>query len=84
MRLVAGFETATEGEIFLFGEPIEKLPPHKRPINTVFQQYALFPHLSVFDNVAFGLEMLKWDTSKVKETVMRMLELVKMAAVRRA
>jgi len=79
LRLVAGFETATEGEIFLFDEPIETLPPHKRPINTVFQQYALFPHLSVFENVAFGLEMLKWETSKVKETVMRMLELVKMA-----
>ena len=79
LRLVAGFETATDGEIFLFGEPIEKLPPHKRPINTVFQQYALFPHMSVFDNIAFGLEMLKWETSKVKETVTRMLELVKMA-----
>ncbi|CAN5760594.1 ABC transporter ATP-binding protein [soil metagenome] len=78
LRLIAGFETATAGEILLFGASIERLPPHERPVNTVFQQYALFPHLSVFDNVAFGLEMLRKSKSDVKKTVMKMLELVKM------
>lgn len=58
LRLIAGFEAPDEGDIALFGEPIAALPPHKRSVNTVFQHYALFPHLSVAQNVAFGLEML--------------------------
>ena len=57
--LIAGFEQPTGGEILLFGEDIEGLPPNKRPVNTVFQQYALFPHMTVAENVAFGLRMLK-------------------------
>ena len=80
LRLIAGFETATAGEILLFGDSIERLPPHERPVNTVFQQYALFPHLNVFDNVAFGLEMLRKPKTDIKKTVMTMLELVKMEA----
>lgn len=78
LRLIAGFETATAGEILLFGEHIGRLPPHERPVNTVFQQYALFPHMTVFDNVAFGLEMLRKSQADTKTTVMRMLELVEM------
>lgn len=57
LRSIAGFEVVTEGEIALFGSNIAALPPEKRPVNTVFQQYALFPHMSVRDNVAFGLRM---------------------------
>lgn len=58
LRLIAGFETPDAGDVALFGEPIAALPPHRRSVNTVFQHYALFPHLSVAQNVAFGLEML--------------------------
>ncbi|MCQ2742574.1 MAG: ATP-binding cassette domain-containing protein [Bacilli bacterium] len=59
LRMIAGFETPTSGQILLNGEDISMLPPHKRPVNTVFQHYALFPHLDVYDNVAFGLKMKK-------------------------
>ena len=59
LRMIAGFETPTEGKILLNGEDITKIPPHKRPINTVFQRYALFPYLDVYDNVAFGLKLKK-------------------------
>ena len=55
LRMIAGFEFPTEGEILLNGEDISRIPPNLRPINTVFQRYALFPHLNVYDNVAFGL-----------------------------
>ena len=57
LRMIAGFDIPTEGQILLNGEDISKLPPNKRPINTVFQRYALFPHLNIFDNVAFGLKL---------------------------
>ena len=59
LRMVAGFEIPTSGQILLNGKDITKLPPYKRPINTVFQRYALFPHLDVYDNVAFGLKLKK-------------------------
>ena len=59
LRMIAGFELPTSGEILLNGEDITNLPPYKRPVNTVFQRYALFPHLDVYDNVAFGLKMKK-------------------------
>ena len=65
LRMIAGFDIPTEGQILLNGEDISKLPPNKRPINTVFQRYALFPHLNIFDNVAFGLKF------KTKEVVYR-------------
>ena len=55
LRLIAGFETPTEGEIEIFGQPSSRIPPYRRPVNTVFQDYALFPHLNVIDNVAYGL-----------------------------
>lgn len=67
LRMIAGFELPTEGEILLNGENISNLPPNKRPINTVFQRYALFPHLNVFDNVAFGLKLKMADVTYQNE-----------------
>ncbi|HIE76251.1 MAG TPA: ABC transporter ATP-binding protein, partial [Gammaproteobacteria bacterium] len=59
LRLIAGFEQVSGGEIMLFDKEIENLEPNRRPVNTVFQHYALFPHMTVANNVAFGLERLK-------------------------
>ena len=59
LRMIAGFEIPTSGKILLNGEDIAQLPPYKRPVNTVFQRYALFPHLDVYDNIAFGLKLKK-------------------------
>ena len=78
LRLIAGFEMPTEGEIFLFGEEIEDLPPHKRSINTVFQHYALFPHMTVGENVGFGLRMLGQSDAEIKTRVEESLALAKM------
>ena len=64
LRLLAGFETASEGEITLNGKDITDLPPHRRPVNTVFQKYALFPHLNVFDNIAFGITTIVSNTCR--------------------
>ena len=58
LRLIAGFDFPTVGSILLYGDDIATLPPFKRPVNTVFQNYALFPHMTVAQNIAFGLEML--------------------------
>lgn len=66
LRMIAGFEIPTEGKVLFDGEDIAKLPPHKRPVNTVFQKYALFPHLNVFNNIAFGLKLKKIDVSYQK------------------
>ena len=57
LRMIAGFEIPTSGKILLNGQDIAQLPPYKRPVNTVFQRYALFPHLDVYDNIAFGLKL---------------------------
>ncbi len=81
LRLIAGFEEVTKGEIFLYGEEIEKLPPHQRPVNTVFQHYALFPHMTVAENVAFGLTMKGVGTAETGRRVRNMLELVKLDAL---
>ena len=78
LRLIAGFEHPTSGTILLNGDDISLLPPNKRPVNTVFQSYALFPHMTVAGNIAFGLEMLGWSKQEVSKTVDEMLELVKM------
>lgn len=59
LRLIAGFQTASEGELYIGGKEITQIPPHRRPVNTVFQKYALFPHLNVYDNIAFGLKLKK-------------------------
>ena len=73
LRMIAGFETPTDGKILLNGEDITKIPPHKRPINTVFQRYALFPHLDVYDNVAFGLKLKKIPCEKNGKPALRHL-----------
>ena len=78
LRLIAGFLNATGGTIRLFGEEIEALPPNKRPINTVFQNYALFPHMTVRDNIGFGLSMLGWSRKDVAARVDEMVSMVKL------
>ncbi len=69
LRMIAGFETPTSGQILLHGKDISTIPPHKRPINTVFQRYALFPHLNVFNNIAFGLKLKKIPCTVIKNGV---------------
>tara|TARA_R110000787_G_scaffold44016_1_gene107715 strand:- start:1975 stop:3054 length:1080 start_codon:yes stop_codon:yes gene_type:complete len=81
LRLIAGFEHPTSGTLEMFGEDLLALPPYKRPINTVFQSYALFPHLTVAQNIAFGLEMLGKPKAEIKATVGEMMELVQMSAM---
>ena len=73
LRLIAGFEDMTEGAILLDGEDIGTLPPNKRPINTVFQHYALFPHMSVAENVAFGMRRLGWSKDDIEARTGRIL-----------
>lgn len=76
LRLIAGFESVTEGKIYLEDEDITELPINKRRINTVFQNYALFPHLNVFDNVAYGLKIANVDKSIIEQKVLRVLKSV--------
>lgn len=78
LRLIAGFEKPASGKIFLDGQDITNLPPNKRPINTVFQSYALFPHLTVWDNIAFGLRIAKHSSGYIKKEVEAMLALIQM------
>ena len=59
LRLIGGFETPDTGTVYFSGKPVNNVPPHKRPVNTVFQRYALFTHLNVYDNIAFGLRIAK-------------------------
>ena len=79
LRMIAGFERPTSGRILLDGADVAQTPPHKRNVNTVFQSYALFPHLSVADNVAFGLKYRKVSKDEKKRAVAEMLELVQLA-----
>ena len=78
LRLIAGFEFPNEGQILLHGEDIAVLPPYKRPVNTVFQSYALFPHMTVAQNIGFGLEMLGKPKPEIAARVAEMLKLVRM------
>jgi len=80
LRMIAGFERPSEGEIRIEGVDVAQLPPHRRPTNTVFQSYALFPHLSVADNVAFGLKRKRVPKEEIGERVSRELERVGLAA----
>ncbi len=80
LRLIAGFEHPTSGQITLFKQPIADLSPKNRPVNTVFQHYALFPHMSVAENVAFGLEMLGKSAVDIKQTTADTLAMVRMEA----
>ena len=76
LRLIAGFLEPNAGKVLLKGENITGVPPYKRPVNTVFQKYALFPHLNVFENVAFGLRLKKLDEETIRRKVRNMLEVV--------
>ncbi len=76
LRIIGGFETPDEGEVVFMGEPISDVPPYKRNINTVFQKYALFPHLNVFENVAFPLRERKVPKAEIEQRVTEMLALV--------
>ena len=78
LRLIAGFLAPDEGEILLDGKDISAIPPYKRPFNTVFQRYALFPHLDVYDNIAFGLKLQKVPTDEIDRRVRRVLKMVSM------
>ena len=81
LRLIAGFEQPTSGSIRLYGEPMQGLPPFRRPVNTVFQSYALFPHMTVAQNIAFGLEMQGKPKAETEATVKAMLDLVRLPDV---
>ncbi|MDD6409578.1 MAG: ABC transporter ATP-binding protein [Oscillibacter sp.] len=76
LRIIGGFATPTSGDILFDGVRINDVPPYQRQINTVFQKYALFPHLNVFENIAFGLRMQKLPEAEIKQRVMEMLETV--------
>ncbi|MBR5723771.1 MAG: polyamine ABC transporter ATP-binding protein [Bacteroidales bacterium] len=78
LRLIAGFLAPDEGEILLDGKDISGIPPYKRPFNTVFQRYALFPHLDVYDNIAFGLKLRKVPSEEIDQRVRKVLKLVSM------
>jgi spermidine/putrescine ABC transporter ATP-binding subunit len=78
LRMLAGFESVSSGEIYIDGQPMSGVPPHHRPVNMVFQSYAIFPHLNVRDNIAYGLRKLKLPRAKRNEMVDEMLELIKL------
>ena len=76
LRIIGGFITPDRGDVFFNGQRINDLPPHKRTVNTIFQRYALFPHMNVYENVAFGMRVKKKSNAEIRETVSRMLKLV--------
>ncbi len=79
LRIIAGFETPTSGEVLFDGKDILNVPAHKRKINTVFQKYALFPNMNVYENIAFGLTIKKMDKATIDEKVTKMLKLVNLS-----
>ena len=79
LMMLAGFEPATHGEIYLSGQPINNVPPNKRGIGMVFQNYALFPHMSVSENLAFPLQVRNYKKSEIKDRVDRALDMVELA-----
>lgn len=83
LRIIGGFETPDAGDVYFDGKRINDLPPYRRQVNTVFQKYALFPHLNVFDNIAFGLRVRKTKDSEIREKVKEMLELVNLRGFER-
>ncbi len=83
LRIIGGFETPDTGDVFFDGARINDLPPYKRQVNTVFQRYALFPHLNVFDNIAFGLRIQKCSGTEIREKVKEMLALVNLRGFER-
>lgn len=83
LRMIAGFEWPTEGEVYIEGKPMGRTPPFQRNVNTVFQNYALFHHMSVYENVAFGLEMEGAQKGEIKKRVSRALEMVQLTGLDR-
>ena len=83
LRIIGGFETPDDGDVFFDGKRINDIPPYQRQVNTVFQRYALFPHLNVFDNIAFGLRIQKCPDEQIKEKVKEMLALVNLKGFER-
>ena len=79
LRLIAGFQTASEGEIKISGKEITQTPPHKRPVNTVFQKYALFPHMTIAENIAFGLKIKNKPKSYIDDKIKYALKLVNLS-----
>ena len=79
LRIIGGFETADEGSLYFDGAEISDVPAHKRHINTVFQKYALFPHLNVYENIAFPLRLKKLEENIIQQRVDEMLKMVKLA-----
>jgi spermidine/putrescine transport system ATP-binding protein len=78
LRMIAGFELPTEGEVYLHGRPMGQTPPYQRPVNTVFQNYALFPHMTIGENVGFGLEMQRVGKAEREARVKQALEMVRL------
>ena len=83
LRIVGGFETPDEGDVYFGGKRINDVPPYERQVNTVFQKYALFPHLNVFDNIAFGLRLRKTPDQEIKTKVKEMLKMVNLKGFER-
>ena len=83
LRMIAGFELPTEGDIYIHGRAMGKTPPYQRPVNTVFQSYALFPHMTIGENVAFGLEMKKVSKTEAQQRVKEALEMVRLPGYER-
>lgn len=79
LRIIAGFSSATSGQVYLDGEPVTDVPANQRKVNTVFQDYALFPHMNVYDNIAFGLSVKKVDKATIKEKVTEALKMVRLS-----
>ena len=83
LRIIGGFESPDTGDVAFDGKSVKDVPPHKRPVNTVFQKYALFPHLNVFENIAFGLRLKKVEETVIREKVKEMLALVNLKGFER-
>ncbi|MBQ8696673.1 MAG: ABC transporter ATP-binding protein, partial [Clostridia bacterium] len=83
LRIIGGFETADSGDVLFEGKRINDLPAHKRHVNTVFQRYALFPHLNVYENIAFGLRIAKRPEDEIRQTVKNMLKVVNLTGFER-
>jgi len=81
LRTIGGFIKPDKGDVYFEGKKINDLPPHKRPVNTIFQRYALFPHLNVYDNIAFGMRLKKKSEAEIKKTVNEMLHMVNLGGM---
>ncbi len=83
LRIIGGFESPDSGTVYFDGKPVNDVPPHKRPVNTVFQKYALFPHLNVYENIAFGPRLRGMEKKELHEKVLKMLETVNLKGFER-